>query len=141
MITADLVQFEQFALREITHLEKRVRTHLEDAVIPYYFQKMQSITFYARQKGQEAIKTAVNNVKSEPGRYETGAFLDGFTLDNGKKTGNKQYEFKIGWLNGKPDWSSYQELGFKHTSGMYVTGADALGEAERYIQSEVAKLK
>ena len=147
MLNINVKSFEKLS-KEAKVLENQIRSLKDEVVMPYYFQKLQSITYYATQAGKEQIRSAVTVTgaaraargEGQPGRIKTGQFIDGFTLDNGKKVGDT-YEFRIGWLDAKPDWAAYQELGFRHRAGMFVTGADALGETKRYIDNEISKLK
>lgn len=146
MISFETAEFNKLT-REIEDLKVTIESHMDEVVMPHYFQKMQSITYYAYQIGKQQIREAVTMTGrrraakglGEPGRVETGKFIDGFTLDPGQRVG-KTYEFNIGWLDGAPEWASYQELGFIHRGGMIVTGADALGAATRYIENEMDKL-
>lgn len=121
----------------------------DDVAVPYYFQRLQGILARAGAVGRQQIADAVTATGiararaggGEPGRIESRAFIDNFKATVGRSNGKGRYEFEIGWLSGSPNWASYQELGFLHSSGMFVTGADALGAAERYILSEIEKLK
>lgn len=130
--------------KELRALDGVLRAKKEDVVVPYYFQKLQGIAARAVKEGKQAIRDAVTPTglsrPGEPGRVVTGDFIDGFTWKVvSESKGN--YIVRIGWLDAKPDYASYQELGFIHRSGMVVTGADALGTAERYVQNEIEKLK
>ena len=125
-----------------------MRTTIQDVRIPRYFQKLQSIAAKATEYAKIQIKLAstptgekrVQNGGREAGRYETGAFYDSFTWKV-TKASKGEYEVRIGWLDNPPDYAAYQEFGFKHRSGMYVAGADALIAAERYMVNEIKKLK
>lgn len=147
MLNVNVSGFRQLE-KDTEVLKRQIMSRLDEVIMPYYFQKLQSITFRAHQIGQETIKAATTPTGAAraaaggngPGRVDSGEFLAGFTLDSGRKFG-KIYEFNIGWLNGTPRWASYQEMGFKHRSGAIVTGAEARAAAARYINNEIEKLK
>lgn len=146
-----MISFDTSAFRvldkQLEKLQHVIKSHKDEVVMPYYFQKLQSITFYAHAAGREEIRNAITRTgeararrgEGVPGRIKSGKFIEGFTLDTGQRIGDT-YEFNIGWLNGLPYWAVYQELGFKHRAGMFVTGADALGATRRYIENEMSKL-
>lgn len=147
VLNINIASFNDFS-KQAKRLENRVVTHKREVVMPYYFQKMQTITSNATWIGREQIKDAVTRTgqaraaagEGHPGRIVTEKFINGFKHTPGKKVGDN-YEFEIGWLNQLPYYAAYQELGFKHRSGVYVTGADALGAAQRYIRLEMEKLR
>lgn len=134
--------------KELKVLQGDVLAFKDDVVMPYYFQKLQSIIAAAGREGRQQIADAVTatgmrraqNGGGEPGRIESGAFVNNFKT-SARSDGKGRYSLEIGWLDAQPRWASYQELGFLHTSGMVVTGADALGAAERFILSEIERLK
>lgn len=135
--------------KDLKTLQGDLLAFKDDVAVPYYFQRLQSILARAGAVGRQQIADAVTatgiararNGGGEPGRIESHQFIDNFKATVGRSNGKGRYEFEIGWLNGSPNWASYQELGFLHSSGMLVTGADALGAAERFILNEIEKLK
>lgn len=134
--------------KELNTLQAYAKTYTEDVAVPYYFQKLQSILPRALQIGKQQIRDAVTKTgqaraargEGEAGRVESHQFIDGLQY-NVMKTAKGTYLVRYGWLNGEPNWASYQELGFVHSGGMIVTGADALGAMEMYIESEIDKLR
>lgn len=141
------VNFREFD-KSIEKLEQSMITTVKDVVIPGYFQQLQRIAAEATALARIRIKLATTpsgiararSGSGQPGRIDTGAFYKGLSW-RVRKEAKGAYSIRIGWLDGDPDYASYQELGFQHRSGMYVTGADALGEAHRYVENEIAKLK
>lgn len=140
------INADQFT-KQLKTLEKSIVTTIKDVQIPGYFQELQRIAAEATKVARVEIKLATTETGRRraaaggngPGRIDTGKFYDGITWE-ARRRGKGLYEVRIGWLNGQPDWASYQELGFTHRSGMYVAGADALGSAQRYFENELAKL-
>lgn len=138
---------DQFS-RQIKTFEAGLITTVKDVEIPRYFQRLQSIAADATELGRIQIKlaTTITGKKraaqgsGSPGRIESGSFHSKLKWEANRR-GKGLYEVRIGWLDGEPDWATYQELGFTHRSGMYVVGADALGAARRYAALEIEKLK
>lgn len=131
--------------KQLKVLETSLVTTVRDVEIPQYFQQLQSIAADAVALARIQIKLATTETgrargKGSAGRVETGKFIEGIKWE-GRRRGKGLYEIRIGWLDGQPDWATYQELGFKHRGGMYVTGADALGTAQRYFEAELGKLR
>lgn len=134
--------------RQIKTFEAGLVTTVKDVHVPRYFQELQRIAAEATELGRIQIKlaTTVTGKKraaggsGSPGRIDSGKFYNRLKWE-ARSRGKGLYEVRIGWLDGEPDWATYQELGFTHRSGMYVTGADALGAARRYAALEIEKLK
>lgn len=134
--------------RQLKQLNTNVTTSVKDVHIPRYFQELQSIVAKATELARIQIKMATTETGKKraaksgglPGRIESKKFYDNLKWEV-KSQDKGVYKIRIGWFDGEPDWATYQELGFTHRSGMYVAGADALGEASRYIELEIEKLK
>lgn len=138
---------EKEIIKDINKVEKYLVTTVKDVAIPRYFQRLQSIAADAVQIGRIQIKLATTEtgrkraaLGGDPGRIETGEFYGKLKWE-AVSTGKGEYRIRIGWLDGEPEYARFQEFGFQHRSGMYVTGADALGAAQRYFEKELAKLR
>ncbi len=135
------------ATKQIKQLDAFLRTRRDDVIVPYYFQRLQGIAARAANVGREAIRNAVTETGKrratgggQPGRIDSGKFLESFKWEV-RAEAKGVYRVRVGFIDNQPDYASYQDLGFIHRSGMVVTGADAIGAAERYAANEIAKLR
>lgn len=133
--------------KQIKQLDAFLRARRDDVIVPYYFQQLQGIAARAANVGRQAIRDAVTETGKKraasgghPGRIDTSAFYNSFKWEV-RAESKGVYRVRVGFIDNPPDYASYQDLGFIHRSGMVVTGADAIGAAERYAANEIAKLK
>lgn len=134
--------------KQLRALDVGLATTIKEVKIPNYFQQLQKIAAAATELGRIQIKLATTDTGKKraaaggrgPGRIDSGKFYEKLKW-KATRVDKGAYFIRIGWLDGEPDWAAYQELGFTHRSGMFVTGADALGAARRYAELEIEKLK
>lgn len=69
-----------------------------------------------------------------PGRVDSGAMYDAVRARVNVNKGS--FSALVGWLDGKPGYSIFQEQGTKNG----VVGMNALGQAQEYMLSEIRKL-
>lgn len=103
-----------------------------------FFNFMQKLSAEAYRETKTYIKdlaTTPTGIRrgSPRGRYDTGAMYDAFigTLGGGTTAGGKyKFRFELGWLNGQPGYTLFQEYG---TAGG-VKGMEALERGREELQ-------
>lgn len=88
-------------------------------------------------QGENLVKEYISTrgVGGKQGRIETGKMRDSVGHRN---TGNR-YSAKtaFGWIEQGPEYTPYQERGFRHTSGTSVPGMYALSDAFEKVRADV----
>jgi len=113
-------QLVSVVLEDIEDVEKKV-----DQVI-------QTSSRHGRDLVREFISTRPSAKSGKRGRIETGAMLRGASY---KKLGKGSARFG---MKGGPEWSSYQENGFKHNfSGEWVEGMFAVADAFDIVGQDI----
>ena len=123
---------------KIKYVTGQVEAFAEQAIGTYFFQFMQKMMPEAVDVMQNYIRYQAGKTTKtgKPGRVVTGTMWESVKwrqVSTGKKG---YYRFELGWLDGKPGYSIFQEQGTK--SG--VIGMNALGYTLEWLRNEVVLL-
>jgi hypothetical protein len=105
------------------YLRNRILGFPDEAMGKYYFQRLQSVVASGVDVMRNFItydrsvwtETGIQRAKrgGDKGRNDTGAMVAAISWTGGKVEKHK-YKFELGWLDGEPGYSIFQEQGTKN---------------------------
>jgi hypothetical protein len=128
---------------KLRHVQNRIIGFPEEVMEKFYFQKLQSAVASAADVMRNYIEYSPDVVTptgqaraalggNGPGRKDTGRMIAGVKWRGGK-VGKAKYEFALGWLNGEPGYSIFQEHGTKNG----VQAMNSLQYASDFLRREL----
>lgn len=124
---------------KMKHVQARVTGWADEVIQKGYFPWLQQLMAAAADVGREyigsaAVSTRTGQREGRRGRVKTGEMQKGFTWNYGEKVkdGDK-YRFRVGWINGTPGYSIFQEHGVQGG----VVGMNAIGYVTEFLRTEI----
>lgn len=103
---------------KIKHVVGQIRGYPEFAFQKYYFQSLQQLAAEGVDvmknyiEYDPKVRTKTGEARGAKGRVKTGEMRDAVKWSGGKV--GKNYRFDIGWLDGRPGYAIFQEVGTKN---------------------------
>jgi len=118
------------------HVKARILGYPEEVLEKYYFQFLQYVAAAGADIGRQYIGSAAVNTPTGLGEGRQGRVKSGDMQKNFKwsaRKDGKRYVVDIGWINGTPGYSIFQEHGTKNG----IVGMNAVGYVTDWIRSEL----
>lgn len=118
------------------HVRNRIFAYKDQVVEKYFFQFLQYLAATGADIGRNyiassAVSTDTGRREGRQGRIKTGEMQRNFKWRVNKE--GKRYNVDIGWVDGEPGYSIFQEQGV--TGG--VVGMNAIGYVTDWVRQEM----
>jgi hypothetical protein len=118
------------------YVKGRILGYPEEVLEKYYFQFLQYVAATGADVGRQyigsaAVSTRTGQGEGRQGRVDSGTMQKNFKW-SARKDG-KKYIVDIGWINGTPGYSIFQEQGTKGG----IVGMNAIGYVQEWVRSEL----